>query len=59
MLERHLFNHIAELKKERVKKELEKRDLALINKIREIVFDDLCDYFESTKGTDYESKLKS
>ena len=46
--------HLDEHKKSKKKAEEEKHDLELLNKTRELVFDDLCNYFNSVKGENHE-----
>lgn len=53
----HEFSkHLDKHKREKEKAEAEKHDLELLNKAREVVFDDLCNYFNSVKGDNNESK---
>ena len=49
-LSKHLYKH----KQEKDKAEAEKHDSELLNKAREVVFDDLCNYFNSVKGDNNE-----
>ena len=51
----HEFSkHLDKHKQEKEKAESEKHDLELLNKAREVVFDDLCNYFNSVKGDNNE-----
>lgn len=57
LIQEHSFSkHLDKHKQEKEKAEAEKHDLELLNKAREVVFDDLCNYFDSVKGDNNESK---
>ena len=51
---KHLDLH----KREKEKAEAEKHDLELLNKSREVFFDDLCNYFDFVKGDNNEIQCK-